>query len=175
MGTTFTHAELRTPQLIPRSPHPQSDIPTDPVMRDQDVIRGHAVYAAIRHSCRADRAPDCRPAPPQWPLMPRTAARGPCDRETVVRASCSLRHRARVAVCGLCVERGRIVFDQRLRPVGALQCVRIAVLELEDERPVEAIGSTPLTSTCVCPSPFGTIVKRGPLLFLEISVSTPLG
>ena len=44
---------------------------------------------------------------------------------------------ARIPVRGLLIERRRVVLNQRLRAVGALQRERIkAVLELEDERPV---------------------------------------
>jgi hypothetical protein len=83
---------------------------------------------------------------------------------------------ARVAVCGLRVERGRVVLNQRLGPIGPPQRIGIkAVLELEDERPVRSDGLDALTPRCDCPSPFGTIVYRDPLLFFEMSVSTPFG
>ncbi len=46
-----------------------------------------------------------------------------------------------IAVCGLLIERGRVVLNQRLRAVGPLQGVGIeAVLEVEDERPVRGDG-----------------------------------
>jgi hypothetical protein len=48
---------------------------------------------------------------------------------------------ARVAVCGLRVERSGVVLNERLGPAGPLQSVRIkAVLEFEDERPVRSDG-----------------------------------
>ena len=47
----------------------------------------------------------------------------------------------RIAVCGLLIKRGRVVLNQRLRPVSPLQGEGIkAVLELEDERPVRSDG-----------------------------------
>jgi hypothetical protein len=82
---------------------------------------------------------------------------------------------ARVSVCGLSVERSRIVFNHRLRAVGALQRVGIkTVLKLED-RPVRDDRLDALEADMRLPKPVRYERESGSIAVLRNGVSTPLG